>query len=77
MALGGIVQQRGGEEVAVVLPAPEQPLGDVEAMAAIRDGHRFEEGHAALRQDAVHEGLLLRLDARPYVGDELPDSMHR
>ena len=77
MALGGIVEQRGGEQVVVVLPAPEQPLGDVDAVATIRDRHRFEEGHAALRQDPVHEGLLLRLDARSHMGDELPDPMHR
>ena len=58
-------------------PLAQQPLGDVEAVAAIRDRHRFEEGHAALRQDPVHEGLLLRLDAGSHVGDELPDPMHR
>jgi hypothetical protein len=42
VALGGIVEQGGGEQVVVVLPAPEQPLGDVESVAAIRDRHRFE-----------------------------------
>ena len=77
VALGGIVEQGRAEEVAIVVPASEQPAGHVEAVAPIGHWHGGEEPDAALGQDATHERLLLRLDARTHVGDELRDPMHR
>jgi hypothetical protein len=77
VTFGRVVEQRRGEQVAVVLPAPEQPFGNVEAVATIGNRHRFEEGHATFGQDPAHQRRLLGLHARPNVGDELPDPMHR
>ena len=77
MTLGGIVEQRRRENVAVVMTAAQQPLGNVEAVPAVGNRHRLEQGHPAFGQDPADERRLLRLHARPDVGDELPDPMHR
>ena len=77
VTLGRVVEQRRGEQVAVVVPAPEQPFGNVYAVATIGNRHRFEQGHGTLGQDPAHQRCLLGLHARPDVGDELPDPMHR
>jgi len=75
--LGGIVEERRAEEVRIVVATAQQLLGHVEPVAAIRDRHRFEERHAAERKDAADQRLLLGLDPRADVGNELPDPMHR
>ena len=77
VALGGIVQQRGGQELGIVLPAGQQPSRDVQAVATIGDRHAAEQRMGARGQHAARERLLLRLDARPQVGHELRDPMHR
>lgn len=77
MTFGGVVEQCGGQQVPVVMPGPEQALRHVDAVAAVRDRHRVEESHASFVQDPANERLLLRLDPRPHVGNELPDPMHR
>lgn len=72
-----IVEERGAEEVPIFVPGPEQPVGNVERVASIGDRHRGKEPDTSLGQDAAHEGLLLRIDARTHVSDELRDPMHR
>lgn len=71
------MEERRAQEVTIAVPGAQQPVGNVERMAPIGDGHAAEEADASIRQDPAHEGLLLRLDTRPHVGDELRDPMHR
>lgn len=75
--LGGIVEERRAEEVRIVVSTTQQLLGHVEPVAPIRDRHRCEERDSADRQDAVDQRLLLGIDPRADVGNELPDPMHR
>lgn len=77
MTLGGIVEERGAEQVAIVMPAAQQALNDVQAMPAIRDRHPLEEGNRALGQNSPRKRRLFRPDSRPNVGHELTDPMHR
>ena len=77
MTLAGIVEERRGEHVAIVVSRGQQAMRDVEAMTSIRDRHRPEQRLRRRWQDALDERLLRRVDAGPHVGDELADSMHR
>jgi hypothetical protein len=71
------MQQRRTQQVRVVMPGAQQALGDVEAMAPIRHGHRLEQSQPAVGKRASDERDLSRVDARADVRDELPDPMHR
>lgn len=75
--LGGIVEKGRTKQVRIVVAAAQQLLGHVEPVSAIRDWHQLEERDAARGKDTADERLLLGLDPRADVGDELPDPMHR
>ncbi len=77
MALGGVVQECGREHVRIIVTGRQEPLGDVERVPPIRDGHRREEGEGRGRQGTLNEGLLDRIDPGANVRDQLPDPMHR
>jgi hypothetical protein len=75
--LGSVVEERGAQEVQVVMTATEELPGHVEPVAAIGDRHRLEERNATDGKDAADERLLLGIDTRADVRHELPDPMHR
>ena len=77
MALRGIMQERGGEQVSVIVTSRQEPLGNVERVSPIRDRHRGEQGVSPRRQDSLDERLLDRIDPGTNVRDELPNPMHR
>ena len=77
MPLASVMEERRGEEVAIVVARGEQPVRNVEAMTSIRDGHLPKQRLRRRRQDTLDERLLRRIDAGPHVGDELADPMHR
>jgi hypothetical protein len=77
MALRGIVQERGGEKIRVVVATSEKPLGNVERVSPVRDWHRREQREGRGRQDTLDKGLLHGIDSGADVRDELPDPMHR
>ncbi len=77
MAFASIVQQRGAEQVTVVMAHPDQSAGNVESVTAVCHRHGLEQGHARIGEEAANERCLLRIHPRPHVSDELPDPMHR
>lgn len=77
VTLGGIVKQGGREQVRVVVTTAEQPIGNIEAMPAVGNRHRFEQCHRAFGQDPACVRRLFGVNPRSNVGDELSDPMHR
>ena len=75
--LAGVVEERGRKQVGILMAGSEEALRDVESMTAVGDRHPREQLLPPRRQDAFDERHLGRVDARPYVRDELPDPMHR
>ncbi|MEP7081363.1 MAG: hypothetical protein ABI841_00140 [Chloroflexota bacterium] len=75
--LGGVVEERGGEQVGGVVALAHQAARHVERMPPVGDGHSREDGPGAPGERPSGEGLLLRRHAGADVGDELPDPTHR
>ena len=77
MTLGRIMKQCRTQHVGIFKAGLQQSVGDVESMPAVRDRHGLEQRDGAIGQDAARKRVLLGADARPDVGDELTDPMHR
>ena len=71
------MEQGRREHVGIVDAVGDEPLSDVEAVTTVGDRHRDEERRSGRGQEPPGHRLLLRVDTRAHVSDELTDPMHR
>jgi hypothetical protein len=71
------VEQRGTEQVGIVVAGTQQLLCHVESVAAVGDRHGREQPRPTGRQDALHQRELGGFHPGAHVSHDLPDPMHR
>jgi hypothetical protein len=76
MSLRGIVEERSGEQIGIVVAGGEEPIDDVERVAPIGDRHAVEEGCRIGGKNAVRQGRLLVRHARSKMRGELANPVH-
>ena len=77
MSFRGIVEEGGGEHIAVIQACGQQTLRHIERMTSIGDRHCLEQPNRVRWKDPGPRRRLFRRDARGEVRDELANPMHR